>query len=246
MWRGMVAGFILISSCRAAELIVQLPVGETVHVANAVERGSQVIRPGAIGSNPSGSTAEFKSLQTGTTYDLAIETESGQLLCGVDLSWCDSTPADPQAEPLGDDDRAAIASIVKDIKGFANKPSIVRLVGDHDRAIALVNLVRDNGFHSNVGDEVIWRAEVWFFHWENGGWERVANQSRVLRRERFANHTDFQTEVERIRWLPSLGGILISGDSTQTIQVNSAELSRRATKASSSTAESHSTTLFSP
>ena len=231
-FRGVLIVLSLAAGARGGELVVQLPASETVHVADAIERGSQVIQPG----KPDANKATFANLQSGATYDLAIEDTSGHLLCGVDLSWCDPTPADPQAEALGDDDRAAIGAIVKDIKGFANKPSVVRLVGDHDRAVELVNLVRDNGFHSNAGDEVIWRAEVWFFRWENGGWERVANQSRVLRRERFATHAEYQKEIDRVVWTPELGGVRMANSPLMTI-----DISQPTTTASDSAAESHPT-----
>ena len=83
--------------------------------------------------------------------------------------------------------------------------------------------MRDNGFHSNTGDEVIWRAEVWFFKWQNGGWERVGNQLRLLRRERFATHAEYEKEVKRIRWVTDLGGVRVEkGDGVKVIDVATA------------------------
>ena len=213
----IVAIAMIVAPSLATTLVVQLPADQTVQVATAIERGSSISKVGKA----DGASARFSDLLPGSVYDLSIEEKSGTLLCGVDMSWCDDTPADPQAEALGDDDREAIRAIVQDIKSFANKSKILRLEGTHDRAVALLDLTRDNGFHSDKGDEVIWRVEVWFFQWENGGWERVPNQSRLLRRERFASHADLTKEFERIRWIPSLGGVKIpKSGNAPTITVN--------------------------
>ncbi len=199
----------------AEDLIVNIP-DKHITVANAIERDASTTAPGEI----SGSTATFTGLDTDTPYDLAIETTDGQLYCGADMSWCDPTPADPQAEALGDDDRQAISAIVTDILGFANKPRLAMLIGSHDRAVGLVDLPRINGFHSDKGDEVVWREEVWFFKWENGGWERVPDQSRLLRRERFASHVEYEKEMKRLHWVPAIGGVqLTKGAAPLTITI---------------------------
>jgi hypothetical protein len=199
------------------DLIVKLPEQSKISVATAIERDSAV----NVGGNIDGNQATFGNLQPGTPYDLAIELKDGALYCGADLSWCDPTPADPNAEALGDDDRQAIDAIVTQILGFADKPKLAMLVGSHDRAVGLVDLARTKGFHSDKGDEVIWREEVWFFKWENGGWERVPDQSRLLRRERFPSKEAYQKEMKRLKWVPALGGVqLTKGAAALTLTIN--------------------------
>jgi hypothetical protein len=206
----------LASPAFCEDLIIKLPDKSRINVATAIERDSAV----NVGGTIDGNKATFANLRPDTPYDLAIETVDGTLYCGADLSWCDPTPADPQAEPLGDDDREAIRAIVQDVLGFADKPKIAILQGTHDRAVALVDLTRGKDFNGNKGDEVIWRVEVWFFKWENGGWERVADQSRLLRRERFESTAAYQKETGRVRWIPALGGMQLpkgSGPVTVTV-----------------------------
>jgi hypothetical protein len=212
----VLALFVLASPAFCEDLIVQLPDKSKINVATAIERDAAVNVGGTIADNQ----ARFSNLQPDTPYDLAIELADGTLLCGADFSWCDPTPPDPQAEALGDDDREAIRAIVTDILGFADKPKLAMLIGTHERAVGLVDLTRSKGFHSDKGDEVIWRVEIWFFKWENGGWERVADQSRLLRRERFASTADYKKETGRVRWIPALGGVsLPKGSAPITITI---------------------------
>jgi len=211
----------LASPAFCEDLVVQLPEKSKIHVATAIERDSAVNVGGTLVDNE----ARFSNLQPDTPYDLAIELADGTLLCGADFSWCDPTPPDPQAEALGDDDRQAINAIVTDILGFADKPKLAMLMGTHERAVGLVDLTRSKGFHSDKGDEVIWRVEIWFFRWENGGWERVPDQSRVLRRERFASMADYKKETGRVRWIPSLGGVnLPKGSAPLTVKIDAAAI----------------------
>jgi hypothetical protein len=212
------------------DLIVKIPGKSHISIATAIERSSAVNVPGSIEKDQ----ATFTGLQPEMPYDMAIEMSDGSLYCGADLSWCDPTAPDPQAEPLGDDDRTQITAIVKDILGFADKPKLAMLKGTHDRAVGLVDLTRSKAFHSDKGDEVIWRVEVWFFKWENGGWERVADQSRLLRRERFASTAAYQKEIARLRWVPSLGGIQLTKGAAPLIVT----ITPQATTASDSPADS--------
>jgi hypothetical protein len=207
---------VLAASASCEDLIVQTPPDAHINVATAIEQDSAV----NVGGNITGNQVRFGNLQPETPYDIAIEMADGTLLCGADMSWCDPTPADPEAEAMGDDDREAIRAIVQNILGFADKPKLAILVGTHERAVGLVDLTRTKAFHSDKGDEVIWRVEIWFFKWENGGWERVADQSRVLRRERFDSTAAYQKETGRVRWIPSLGGVtLAKGSAVTTVTI---------------------------
>src|SRR5207302_1307579 len=110
-----------------------------------------------------------------------------------------------------DDDREQIRATVQDVQAFENKRDILQLKGDHDRAVALLRLVRDKDFYNGKG-EVVWRMEVWYFKNEAGGWSAVGQQQKVLRRERFKTADAYKAATESIRWLPELGGIRIGKD----------------------------------
>ena len=86
-------------------------------------------------------------------------------------------------------------------------PLIVR--GTHDRAVMLVDLRRDSAFHSDAGDEVIWRPELWYFEDHHGGWEKVQQTDRNLRRERFPTAAAYHAVVDHLRWVPELGGLKV-------------------------------------
>ena len=47
----------------------------------------------------------------------------------------------------------------------------------------LLELMRTRRFHASAG-AVVWRVELWYFQNQFGGWEKLPNQERVLRRER--------------------------------------------------------------
>ena len=73
-----------------------------------------------------------------------------------------------------------------------------------------MQLVRDKAFHSDSGDEVIWHIELWYFKNQHGGWEKVQQENKILRRERFATHKEYQDVVDHLRWTPQLGGLTVA------------------------------------
>ena len=60
---------------------------------------------------------------------------------------------------------------------------LLYLHGDGETATALVELMRTKDFHAGTG-QLIWRVELWYFRKAGGGWERIPNVERVLRRKR--------------------------------------------------------------
>src|SRR5439155_19530657 len=90
---------------------------------------------------------------------------------------------------------------------------------DHDRAVVLVQRIRESKFHSDKGGEAIWRVELWFMKNEAGGWAKVNQQDRVLRRERFESSAKMNAEIAKIRWRRELGGVKVEKDQTRTIQL---------------------------
>ena len=113
---------------------------------------------------------------------------------------------------------------MRDVPGFYNKRDFLRLDGDHDRAVALLRLVRDNGFVNDKGGEVIWRIELWYFKNQAGGWEAVPQQNKVLRRERFPGAAARKAAEDPIRWTRELGGIRVGKqEATKTVTLQTLE-----------------------
>ncbi len=75
-----------------------------------------------------------------------------------------------------------------------------------------MRLQRDKDFVGNTGDEIVWRIELWYFKNQHGGWEAVAQQNKVLRRERFKTREAYRSATEKLKWTPELGGIRIAKD----------------------------------
>ena len=70
-------------------------------------------------------------------------------------------------------------------------------------AVGLVELIRDRDFHAGKG-EVIWRAETWYFEFQNGGWAKVSQQNKLLDRQRFKSADDYVAYVSKLRFVPKL------------------------------------------
>ena len=138
--------------------------------------------------------------------------------------WYNEEPAKKDAGDMDKDDREQIRAIVQDVPGFYNKRDFLLLQGDHDRAVALLRLVRDNGFVNDKGGEVIWRIELWYFKNQLGGWEAVPQQNKVLRRERFARAAARDAVEKSLHWIPRLGGLHVSkNEPVRTVTLNKLE-----------------------
>jgi hypothetical protein len=193
-------------------LSIELPVEWKAESATATAAQLKVEFKGAV----AGRLVTFANLLPATAYSVRIALADGAVLQGVDLSWHSPEAARNDAGPLDDDDRKQITAIVKDVQGFENKKDILLLSGNHDRAVALVQLIRDSGFHSDKGGELIWRIELWYFKNQHGGWEKVPQTNKVLRRERFTAKQQFE-QAMKIKWMPGLGGITLGQDETRKL-----------------------------
>jgi hypothetical protein len=223
------------SISRAEDLIVHLP--ETVQATSASAQVAEMKLESAGKTQPHQVT--FANVLPETAYDVKIETSAGPILQGVNLNWYNEDAARADAGELNDDDRQEIGKIVRDIPSFYNQSDILQLRGDHDRAVALVQLVRSKDFHSDTGGEVIWRIELWYFRNEAGGWAKISQQNKVLRRERYKSGKEFRDETEKLRWTPELGGItLAKGEKSKTIDLPADVLKRRSSAAGSATTPS--------
>lgn len=200
--------FFLCVAARAGDLTIHVPPATEVTSATATAREMKLDADGSIKA----ADVTFSNLLPDTPYNIKLTLSDGIVLQGVDLSWYNDDPARTDAGELSDDDRREITKIVTGIHDFYNNKSVLMLSGDHDRATALVQLVRDTSFHSDKGDEVIWRAELWYFRNEHGGWAAISQQNKVLRRERFQTHQQFQKVTQNLKWMPELGGVVCTQD----------------------------------
>ena len=201
-------------------ITVNLPRGSVAASASATATELKTDLPGKI----NGTTVIFDNVLPDTPYDVRITLTDGTILQGVNLGWYIDEPPKPDAGPLNEDDREQITRFIKDVKQFTNKNEFLFLQGDHDRATALAQLIRDTAFHADKGGEIIWRIELWYFKVQAGGWEKVQQQNKVLRRERFTSAEAFKAATEKIKWTPALGGIRVGKDQATEVQLPVGEI----------------------
>lgn len=190
----------------AAGIEVVLPEQLRVVSAEATTRELKSTSVGVIKAN----IVVFENLLPDTPYDLSITTSQGRVLQGVDMGWY--SPWERSSDQVGsltDEDQIQIKKIITEVPAFYSRSELLVLQGDAERAVALVQLIRDRPFHGSGREEVIWRVELWYFQNHAGGWQKVQQQHRVLRRERFSTRQAYQAEVDRLVWMPCLGGITI-------------------------------------
>jgi hypothetical protein len=202
----------------AQDLTIRLPAGLQATSASAVNAGMKLTATGQV----EGDVIRITKLLPLTPYDVIVKLGDGTVLQGASLKWYNEEPVDPIKEPLTEEDRAEIGELVKSDKEFMDKQEILHLAGDHHRATALMKLVRDRGFYSNKGGEIICRFELWYFRFEAGGWMKIQQGSKVLRRDRFESKADYDTTISPIRWIPELGSITFGkGEKEKTITLTS-------------------------
>jgi hypothetical protein len=183
MWRNIALAAILISTAAYADLKVELPADMT---------------PAKSQSN-SGAGTHYV-LPSGQVAVGKIVLADGRVLIPLDLTWY--AGGEYGKEPYSDDDLQEIKKILT-VPSFYNQTRILHLAGDKDRVTALMELVRDEQFHAG-GSNVIWRAEIWYFEFENGGWAKVNQQSKVLDRQRFKDRQEYESYVAKQRWVRKL------------------------------------------
>ena len=206
------------SSARAVEyaLVVELPENARAASAMAAAPLLKLETKGEI----DGRSITFRKMLPDTAYDVKVELADGTVLQGVPMGWYMPEPAGAKHEAIEEEDRKQVDELFTGIKAFENKRNILLFRGNHDHATVLAELIRDTPFHSAKEGEVIWRVELWYFKNQHGGWEKISQQSRVLRRERFKSPQEFEKEAKRIRWCPELGGItLAKGELVKRVRV---------------------------
>ena len=196
-------------------LTIELPEGLKVQSAAAAASALKLQTTGAV----QGRKVVFANLLPDTPYDVRLVLSDGTVLQGVDMSWYSLEPR-KSAEPMDEDDRKQIDDLFFGHKGFENKRNMLIIQGDGERAVILAELIRDVAFHSDKGGEIIWRVELWYFRNQHGGWEKVQQQNKVLRRERFTSRAQFDAVAGKLRWLAQLGGIKLARGENRTITLD--------------------------
>jgi len=201
------------SAIHAATLIVNAPPATTLSSATATTADKSNVT-----ARTESNKAIFESVPGDVGVNVQLTLKDNTVLQGVDLSWYNEEPPVADAGPLTDDDREAIRAIVQDVPSFYNKSDILLLAGDHSRAVGLVQLIRDTDFHAS-GDNVVWRVELYYFKFQYGGWEKVQQQNKIVRRERFKSVDAYGQATEKLKWIAELGGIKLGATETKVISV---------------------------
>lgn len=198
---------------RAEELTIQLPAEVNVKSASAMAPAVKSKSTGTI----AGTTLRFADLLPGVAYDVSATLADGTRLQGVDLSWYNPEPVDPAGNPMTADDQTAVRALIIPDKDFFNKIETLALAGDHSRITALVRMTRDREFYSDKGGEIITRFDLWYFRFEAGGWMKIQQGQKMLRRDRFTSRQAETDALANLRWLPTLGGIKLTKGENRTI-----------------------------
>lgn len=138
----------------------------------------------------------FHDVPGAAAYDIALRTADGRRIEGIDLGFVDDELlelARIRREQLGLDpppegrftrrDAEDLIDFCAKLDDFMDISRVLYVRGHGRRATVLVELLRTRPFHDSKGD-MIWRVELWYFENHAGGWVRLPNQERVLRRER--------------------------------------------------------------
>ncbi len=199
--------FMVTSLAHAGSIIVTLPADLAIEKAVATtEKEPKASITGALSKDGDKTRITFKDPVAGSAYEVQLTLKDGTVLQGVDMGWYSRVPDKAGAEALSDDDKKQMEAVFTAGSQFFNVQEDTLLKGNQNRAVMLVRLERAN-FHSDTGDEVIWRPELWYFENHHGGWEKVLQTDRVLRRERFKTHAEYHAVVDKLKWVPELGGL---------------------------------------
>jgi len=170
----------------------------------------------------------FHNLPGDAAYDICIRTVDGRSIEGIDLRFVDQRFLDlaaarrkqlhlPAEQPrkFTRSDAEQLLEFVEKLKDFMEIRRVLYVRGHGARATVLVELMRDRAFHSSAGDELIWRVELWYFRYEAGGWRRLANQERVLRRRRIDRQSWRKISLE---YYPQLSAYVAADGTSQPVE----------------------------
>ena len=141
----------------------------------------------------------FTKLPGDATYDLCLRLDDGREIEGIDLNFVDVRLLKLAAErrkalglppergrKFSQADTDQLLAYARDMKDFMEDRRVIYVKGHGRRATMLIELMRLRKFVAASGaarpGKIIWRVELWYFLEQRGGWERMANQERMLRR----------------------------------------------------------------
>ena len=141
----------------------------------------------------------FTELPGDATYDLCLSLAGGRVIEGIDLSFVDARLLKLAAERRKDlglppershkfsqADADGLLAYARDMEDFMEDRRVIYIKGHGPRATMLIELMRLRKFVAASGaarpGKIIWRVELWYFTEQHGGWKRMANQERMLRR----------------------------------------------------------------
>jgi phage shock protein E len=141
----------------------------------------------------------FTRLPGDATYDLCLRLDDGREIEGIDLNFVDARlgklaverrkqlglPPD-RTRKFSQADADGLLAYARDMEDFMEDRRVIYIKGHGRRATMLIELMRLRKFVAASGaarpGKIIWRVELWYFLEQRGGWERMANQERMLRR----------------------------------------------------------------
>ncbi|HUS47338.1 MAG TPA: hypothetical protein VM098_04425 [Phycisphaerae bacterium] len=169
----------------------------------------------------------FDKLPGDATYDICIDTSDGRRIEGIDLDFVDARLlrlAGLRRKQLGvpeqrggefsQADAEELLKFVRDMEDFMEIRRVLYVQGHGRRATMLVELMRTREFYSSKG-EVIWRVELWYFENQFGGWQRLSDQQRVLRRERIS--PDEWRKID-VTYYPQLGAYVAPDGACKAVE----------------------------
>lgn len=138
----------------------------------------------------------IKNLPGDARYDIWVTTTDGRDYQGIDLDFTDARMvrlakirrkqlklAPERGHEFCREDVEWICNFVDKQEGFTEIKRVLYVQGHGRRATALVELMRTRGFY-DAGGTIVWRVELWYFDHKFDGWQRLANQERILERRR--------------------------------------------------------------
>ncbi len=158
--------------------------------------------------DPNSGQFRFASVPGDASYDVCVTTGEGKEYQGVDLSFVDARLlrlADIRRRKLGlkrprdyrfdQSDANSLLDWVKSWDDFLEDRRVLYIRGDGPKATMLVELMRTREFYAS-GGKLVWRVELWYFREKRGGWDRLPDQERTLRRERVSPEEFRKISVE--------------------------------------------------
>lgn len=177
----------------------------------------------------------FQKMPGATAYDICITTTDGRDYEGIDLDFAGARlaqlaemrrkklalPAKKKPEKFLAEDVRAIEKFVADWQDFLDTRRILYISGQGNRAVVLIELMRTREFHKSrkprsKDSELIWRIELWYLARQSGGWERLPNTERLLRRARMVPR-DWQQKIA-VEYYPQLTARLDAAGQSKPIR----------------------------